>query len=293
MNKKSFTSEIKQEIVTRVKKTKEIEKFMHGFIYANGEFFKENIQLKIQDQKIFENIIKFLKKLNVSFEVKGKKRKLITLKNSLNLNLSEINFKLYESNLLSTFFAGFFYGGGNISNIKSHSYYLELNSQYFHFLEQIQNFFLLYDLNFKYKKQKNKHTIYLRAIDALTEFLSAIQAPKAYFKFYDLKIDRDMHNTINRINNLDYANLNKIAKSSINYVKLINYLYKWNLEDNFSSNELVFYRIRLENLGLSLNEISNILQNEHNIFVTKSGLNHWNIKLKKVVAKHLLSKKSK
>ncbi len=287
MQKNSFTSKIKKEIIQKPKKIKEIQVFMDGFLFAISHIHKNPsyLEFQVKDPLVFKHVENFLKKLKWDFTTKGNLWKTITIDENPYFNIREIDFNKYH-NVMSLFFAGFFYATGSVSNLDKTSYYLELSSKNEGILLQIQTFLNQYNFNFKYKKQQNKSFIYLRSSDTLLEFLSAIEAIRAYSHFLDLKISRDMKNTVNRINNLDFANLQKIAKVSIDYISYILYVFEHNLENHFSENEMVFFRLRLENPEFSLNQIREKLESEHNIFISKSGLNHWNIKLKKVVEDH-------
>ncbi|VEU74551.1 Uncharacterized protein conserved in bacteria [Mycoplasmopsis citelli] len=291
--KTSSTNEIKREII-KAKKIKEIQAFLLGLLIVNSP------TLQVYDEKIFEiksiqlqkEIIRMCKKLKIKFVIpQNSSKKIIITEHKLlfpeleSLQWDDVAIDSGNTDL-SKFFAGVFFAGGTISNLNSKSYFLYISAKNKDNLLKIQEILNQYEFDFKYQFKKNKHTIYIRSIDLIIEFLSAIEAKKAYFEYLDLKIKRDMYSMVNRINNLDFANLKKIASTSINYVELINYVYEHNLEEKFSDNELVFHRIRLENPGLSLTYIVNILQSEHNIFITKAGLNHWNRKLKKVVLAH-------
>ncbi|UUM19949.1 MULTISPECIES: DNA-binding protein WhiA [unclassified Mycoplasma] len=286
--KDSFTTQIKKEIITG-KKNKDLDPFLLGFllVFAHLNQPSKEIEVKFTHQEFKKEIIKMLSKLKIPyFQAQNSTKKIMvnTDDSFFNKNLYSIDLLRFQD--LSEFFAGVFFAGGTISNIDSKSYFLYLSAQNKQNLMNILQILNLYEFNFKYQFKNKKHTIYVRSIDKIIEFLSAIQAKKAYFKYLDLKIKRDMQNMINRINNLDFANLKKVATSSINYVELINYVYQHNLEHKFNENELVFHRLRLENPGLSLQYIVQILENEHNIFITKAGLNHWNRKLKKIVQEH-------
>ncbi|TNK95164.1 DNA-binding protein WhiA, partial [Mycoplasmopsis pullorum] len=114
------------------------------------------------------------------------------------------------------------------------------------------------------------------------DFLAAIGAKKSYFELQDIKINRDLDNSINRINNIDFSNLTKSVKSSLNYSKMINFVLENNIEHLFSAEQLIFFDLKLNYPESSLQDLSLILSENHNIFISKSGLNHWLIKLKQV-----------
>ncbi|UWV78053.1 hypothetical protein NWE59_03740 [Mycoplasmopsis felis] len=48
------------------------------------------------------------------------------------------------------------------------------------------------------------------------------------------------------MNNIDISNLQKIANSSIKYIENINYILGNNYSNEFTENQLVMFRIKLE-----------------------------------------------
>ncbi|MCU9939681.1 hypothetical protein NW739_02705 [Mycoplasmopsis felis] len=62
-------------------------------------------------------------------------------------------------------------------------------------------------------------------------------------------------------------------------IENINYILGNNYSNEFTENQLVMFRIKLENPWISLEDLSKRLEVEHNIIISKSGLNHWFRKL--------------
>ncbi|WAM03177.1 hypothetical protein ONA22_05415 [Mycoplasmopsis cynos] len=91
---------------------------------------------------------------------------------------------------------------------------------------------------------------------------------------------------MNRINNIDFSNLQKIANSSIKHIDNINYIFENNLMDYFNDDQLMFFRLKIENPWLSLNDLVRMQIQQSNTIVSKSGANHWLRKLDKIVKEH-------
>src|SRR5699024_902972 len=66
-----------------------------------------------------------------------------------------------------------------------------------------------YELNAKYIDRKRGYTIYLKEAEKIAEFLSLIDGYQALLKFEDIRIVRDMRNSVNRLVNCETANLIK------------------------------------------------------------------------------------
>ncbi|QKT05346.1 DNA-binding protein WhiA [Mycoplasma sp. OR1901] len=278
--KSSFSWIIKKEIINNITKTKEIQSFLYGLYFSNAILKDDYYVITIKNNYILNKIVSKLTKLKVEISK--------VLKNKIYISSSEYNKivdKKWEERLTS-FFAGVFCGGGSISDKNSTSYHLEISSHSQENTEKIINKLNKYEFNFQMLKRRNRYLAYTKKIDELLDFLSAIGAKKSWFELQNLKISRDIENVSNRINNIDISNLQKIADSSIKHIENINYVFENNLLDMFSEDQLVFFRIKLENSWISMNEMVKKLEQEHNIIITKSGLNHWLRKLNNVVLEH-------
>ncbi|UUM19087.1 DNA-binding protein WhiA [Mycoplasma sp. 1018B] len=272
----NFSLQIKYEILKKQKTKDQIYDFLKGFISSKVIFdIHKNILLVIRDKTIRENIINFLNILKITFT--QEKTNIIILAKEFNLNEQII--------YLNSFFAGFFAGSGSINNLNKTSYHLAINSNYEIFIDQIQKKLNTYDFGFVKMFYKQKYILYIKKQEKISDFLKAIEAINSYFIFEDSIITRDYQNNINRLNNIDYSNIEKIVNAQEKYLEFINYINEHNLKENFKEDELVFFDLIKNNIGESLNNYTFLLQ-KYNIHKTKAGLNHWLIKLKKIVNEH-------
>ncbi|QDY87603.1 DNA-binding protein WhiA [Mycoplasma anserisalpingitidis] len=267
----SFAQEIKLEIIDNQKLPKNIKSFIKGFIFSGAKIIDDEYVCIIRNKIYLEKIINLLKIIKIEFTVHNTK-----------LSINKKYFKNESINYPSSYFAGVFFSSGSCFNKNSTSYHLEFSCYYEKNMNVLIEKLNSYDFDFHILNRNNKFTAYIKKIDKICEFLLAIEAKKAYFSLQDVKIERDLENTINRVNNIDFSNLTKVAKSSINHIKMINFIFENNLDGYFNQNQLVFFNIKLEHPELSLQNISEILENEYNIFISKGGLNHWINKLKSV-----------
>ncbi|WP_322900573.1 DNA-binding protein WhiA [Mycoplasmopsis felis] len=269
-NKSSFAWEIKKEVINNLKKNQEITSFLNGVIFSNAILKDDYYVLNIRNTYILNKLKSKLDKVKINFNTKNTQIKIH--KNNFIL---KTDFKEF----LTSFFGGIFVGGGSISDKNSTSYHLEIKTNYKEHTEQIIEKLNEYDFDFHLLKRKEKYYAYIKKLDNLLDFLSAISAKKSWFILQNIKINRDLENTSNRMNNIDISNLQKIANSSIKYIENINYILGNNYSNEFTENQLVMFRIKLENPWISLEDLSKRLEVEHNIIISKSGLNHWFRKL--------------
>ena len=75
----------------------------------------------------------------------------------------------------------------------------------------MNNFFYL---NAKETRRRSGYIVYLKEAEKIGDFLHIVGAVNAMLAFEDLRIMRDMRNSVNRLVNCDTANLKKTAKCS-------------------------------------------------------------------------------
>ncbi|WP_406615303.1 DNA-binding protein WhiA [Mycoplasmopsis hyopharyngis] len=279
-NKLNFAKQIKFEVLKNVKTLAQTNEFLKGFVYSAGLIENEKIFINIKSKEIKDKVLSFFKKinLNVEKEYKNKQKFLVINKSSFNLN--------EKVNDYSIFFAGVFCGGGNIQDLNTTNYHLSLRSYNKQFIDFILNKLNKYsNFNFKLIQIQKKYVIYLSKQESISDFLKAIEAVSAYFVFVENKIQRDLENNVNRINNIDICNLNKIALSGQKHLSNIEYLFENNLDSNFNEIQKMFFEQKREQPYESLKNLRQIIKQSKNIDITKSTMNNWLIKLRKIVEK--------
>ncbi|UWV82021.1 DNA-binding protein WhiA [Mycoplasmopsis cynos] len=278
----SFSSKIKKEVLINAKKPLENFYLIKGLVFSNASEGDEFYELNIKNEYIKSKIIAKLQKLNLNFISDQKwKYKILIPKKTF-----DFNEKIVDNEYLTFFFAGVFLGSGSISNKESTSYHLEISSLSQEKSYLIQKKLNSYEFSFHIIKKQQRYVLYIKKIDELLDFLSAIGAKKSWFELQNLKIVRDKENVLNRINNIDFSNLQKIANSSIKHIDNINYIFENNLMDYFNDDQLMFFRLKIENPWLSLNDLVRMQIQQSNTVVSKSGANHWLRKLDKIVKEH-------
>ncbi|UWV83261.1 DNA-binding protein WhiA [Mycoplasmopsis cynos] len=278
----SFSSKIKKEVLINAKKPLENFYLIKGLVFSNASEGDEFYELNIKNEYIKSKIIAKLQKLNLNFISDQKwKYKILIPKKTF-----DFNEKIDNNEYLTFFFAGVFLGSGSISNKESTSYHLEISSLSQEKSYLIQKKLNSYEFSFHIIKKQQRYVLYIKKIDELLDFLSAIGAKKSWFELQNLKIVRDKENVLNRINNIDFSNLQKIINSSIKHIDNINYIFENNLMDYFNDDQLMFFRLKIENPWLSLNDLVRMQIQQSNTIVSKSGANHWLRKLDKIVKEH-------
>jgi len=133
-----------------------------------------------------------------------------------------------------------------------------------------------YQLHAKEFQRRNGFIVYIKEAEKITEFLGLVGANNALFKFEDVRIVRDMRNSVNRIVNCETANLNKTISASVRQLESIKLIEKTVGLDALPARLKEIAEVRLQHPEVTLKEIGELLPSGK---LSKSGVNH---RLKKI-----------
>lgn len=166
---------------------------------------------------------------------------------------------------------GAFLAGGSVNNPETSSYHLEIfNFQQAH-NKSICDLLNTFDLRARELKRRNGYITYIKEAERITEFLIIIGAHNALFKFEDVRIVRDVRNSVNRLVNCETANLNKTIGAAFRQVESIKLIKETVGLDVLPDHLQKIAKLRLEHQEASLKELGELLASEK---ISKSGINH-------------------
>ncbi len=169
-----------------------------------------------------------------------------------------------------SYLRGAFMAGGSVNNPEGASYHLEIASMYEEHCRSLCHLANKYKLNARCIERKKGYVFYIKEGEKIIEMLSVIGAHQALLKFEDVRIMRDMRNSVNRIVNCETANLNKTISASIRQIENIKLLERELGLDQLPDKLREVAVIRLQYPDLNLHEVGELLQGQ----VSKSGVNH-------------------
>jgi len=165
---------------------------------------------------------------------------------------------------------GAFLAGGSVNNPEKSSYHLEITSMYEDHCRALVELANRYRLNARFIERKKGFILYIKEGEKIIEFLNIIGAHRALFKFEDVRIMRDMRNSVNRIVNCETANLNKTIGAAVRQIDNIRLLDRVIGLENLPEKLREVAEIRLKHPDMNLKEVGDLLKGK----VSKSGVNH-------------------
>jgi hypothetical protein len=165
---------------------------------------------------------------------------------------------------------GAFLAGGSVNNPEGSSYHLEIASMYEEHCRALVELANRFHLNARFIERKKGFILYIKEGEKIIELLNIIGAHQALFKFEDVRIMRDMRNSVNRIVNCETANLNKTIGAAVRQIDNIKLLQKEVGLENLPEKLREVAEIRLKHPDINLKEVGDLLSTK----VSKSGVNH-------------------
>lgn len=165
---------------------------------------------------------------------------------------------------------GAFLAGGSVNHPDTSSYHLEIFSFYEEHNESLLQLLDYFGIKGKLIERKKGFVLYLKEGERISEFLNVVGAHQALLKFEDVRIMKDMRNSVNRLVNCETANLNKTVGAAMRQVENIKLIRNTIGIDALPERLQEIAEMRLEHQDISLKELGEMLQGN----VSKSGVNH-------------------
>lgn len=176
-----------------------------------------------------------------------------------------------NSQKMRSYLRGAFMASGSVNNPETSRYHLEIYSTYEEHNQDICDMLNYYGLNGRTLERRNGYITYLKGAEDIADFLTLIGATNSMLKFEDVRIVRDMRNSVNRIVNCETANMNKTIDAASKQIDNIRFI-----DERVGLNALPeklqeIAELRLEHPEVSLKELGEMLLSGP---ISKSGINH-------------------
>ena len=171
---------------------------------------------------------------------------------------------------------GVFLATGSVSD-PSKAYHFEITALTQEKAEQIQYVIGCFDIDAKIVQRKKYYVVYVKEGSQIVDLLNIMEAHTALMDFENVRILKEMRNTINRKVNCETANINKTVSAATKQIEEIMYIKNTVGFGSLPPNLEEIARIRIENPDLSLKDLGELLTKP----IGKSGVNH---RLKKLIS---------
>jgi len=303
----TFTTKIKEEISDNDKDYFTSLSELSAFVKFSGNIKKNKIELTMENAHVARCIYKMFKSIfMISPKIQIRVQKRFRVKQIYILIINEKVEKILEKlNIIKdgkqilpqeyfldtdedkiSYLKGLFLACGSCSDPKKSGYHLEFviskKSEGNYICKLLKNF----KIESKILKRNNKYMIYIKQAEMISDVLKLFQTTNSLFYFEDIRIYRDHKNMVNRLNNVDLANQEKVISNGLKQLDDINYLEENDLIDLLSdkTKEIIEYRKKYPET--SYQELANIISIETNKKISKSYINHHFRQIKDLINRH-------
>lgn len=196
-----------------------------------------------------------------------------------NLSLVD-NLIVQKSCCRRAFIRGAFMVAGSISDPEKF-YHFEIVCATMPKAVQLQQIIGSFDLDAKIVQRKNHFVVYIKEGAQIVDILNVMEAHRALMKLENIRIVREMRNTVNRKVNCETANINKTVNAAVKQIEDIEFLQTCMGLEKLPENLEEIARLRLEQRDATLKELGMMLIPQ----VGKSGVNHRLKKLSEMAEK--------
>ncbi|MGM0239789.1 DNA-binding protein WhiA [Enterococcus sp. AZ103] len=293
----SFAAEVKKEL-TGLAVQKEVAQAelaalirMNGSLSLNNHQFVLNIQT--ENAAIARRIYTLLKdhynvksELLVRRKMKLKKNNvyIVRLKHGTQNILADLNIMdgyMFQAHIakeiidtnekIRAYLRGAFLASGSVNNPETSRYHLEISSIYEEHNQDICDLLNRFDLNARTLARRNGYITYLKGAEKIADFLTLIGATNSMLKFEDIRIVRDMRNSVNRLVNCETANMNKTIDAASKQIGNIQFIENTIGLQALPGKLQEIAELRLLHPEVSLKELGEMIPSGS---ISKSGINH-------------------
>ena len=285
----SFSSEVKQELLKQYSKARHCQLAelaaivaMEGHIDENGSLYIYTDNSAVVEK--YSMLIKKLFQLDVTRALtKEVTEKILTaLKLTENLAIASlleseyslqgvaVNGLLLQNTCCKrAFLRGVFLASGSISDPRK-SYHFEIVCHTKAQAEQIKEILEFFEGEPKIVRRNQRYVLYLKEGSQIVDSLNVMEAYVSLMNLENIRIEKEMRNSINRQVNCETANINKTVTAAVRQIQDIELIRDTGGLERLPENLYEMAVCRLENPDTPLKDLGQLLDPP----VGKSGVNH-------------------
>ena len=158
---------------------------------------------------------------------------------------------------------------GSVTNPKK-GYHLEIAVASERLCRQLQELVLSFGIEAKIVERKKYYVLYVKEGSLIVDFLNVMEAHLALMEFENVRILKDVRNSVNRQVNCETANINKTVTAAARQIEDIQYIERRKGFRQLNDGLREIAELRLDYPDSSLAELGQMLSKP----LGKSGVNH-------------------
>ncbi len=167
------------------------------------------------------------------------------------------------------FIRGAFLASGSISDPEKF-YHFEIVCSTEEKARQLQSIIATFDLDAKIVQRKKYFIVYIKEGSQIVDILNVMEAPQSLMELENIRILKEMRNSVNRQVNCETANINKTVSAAVKQIEDIEYIKERYGFEHLPENLREIAEARLLRPEATLKELGEAM----NPPVGKSGVNH-------------------
>lgn len=176
---------------------------------------------------------------------------------------------LQQSCCKRAYIRGAFLAGGSISD-PNKAYHFEIVCRTMEQAAQLRNTINSFSMDAKIVERKKHYVVYLKEGSQIVDILNVMEAHVALMELENVRILKEMRNSVNRQVNCETANISKTVNAAVKQLEDITFIRDHAGLDSLPDNLREMALLRLEHPEAPLKELGTYL----NPPVGKSGVNH-------------------
>lgn len=254
---------------------------LSGIARFAGTVKGKKLCLSTENRNAAERIVKDMSEgFGINAEYSGEKTYRIQIEKQYEIeNLAEILFPELEGGMIeeimpfeccrASYVRGAFLGGGSVNDPQK-GYHMEFVTKYEKEAKLLREVLGEAGFSSKITSRKGNYIVYIKECETIADILGYLGAGKSALDFYNIQIEKDMRNKVNRRVNCETANVEKVAKAAYRQIKAIEKIKKERGLDRLPDSLSEIAKLRLEFPEDSLKELGERLSPS----IGKSGVNH-------------------
>ena len=273
----SFSSDIKEELGRQYSKSRHCQMAeLSGMIELDGRIDEQDgtMYFKTDNPVLLEKYAILMRKvfeLDISKPISKEEtdRIMQTFKWNRLEGATTNGLILQNTCCKRAFIRGAFLAGGSMSD-PNKSYHFEIVCHTHEQAKQLQSVMQSFDTDAKIVERKGHHVVYLKEGSQIVDMLNVMEAYVSLMNLENIRILKEMRNSINRKVNCETANINKTVNAAVKQIQDIELIRDMRGLDSLPQNLREMALLRLEYPDAPLKELGSYLEPP----VGKSGVNH-------------------